>query len=192
MYEHKEIDEEFKGLEYLDDILSKKILDKRIIFLHGEVSEDLAHKTTKELLYLSSISTNPIKIILNSVGGEVYHGLLIFDTIESLVKEGIEVTVEARGLAASMGALLLQAGSKRTATKHTRILIHEVSSVCYGKTSEIQDESVEIKKLNDLLRDIIADRTHKTKEEIDDKCKRKDVWFSAEEALEWGLIDSIV
>ena len=176
----------------MDDILTKYILDKRTIIIHGTISEDLAYKAVKQLLYLASLNTSPIKVILNSAGGSVYEGLFIYDTITDLVSKGIEITIEARGVAASMGILLLQSASKRAVSKHTRIMIHEMSDICKGKTSQIEDETLETKKVNDMLRGMLAKRAKKTSEEIGNICKRRDIWMSAEEALEFGLIDVIV
>lgn len=185
-------DKELKPLEYLDDILTKYILDTRTVLIHGEINEDSAYKTVKELLYLASVSKEPIKVILNSVGGKVYEGLFVYDTVRDLASQGIEITMEGRGVAASMGILLLQAGSKRIISKHTRIMIHEMSDVCVGKTSQIEDETKETKIVNDMLRDILAEKSKKTSAEIEAICKRRDIWMSAEEALEFGLVDEIV
>ncbi len=190
MCEHSNL--ELQPLDCLDDLLTKKILEDRVIIVHGMVNEDAAYKAVKQLLYLSSLKTSPIKIILNSAGGDVYNGLFIYETVRDLVSKGIEITIEARGLAASMGILLLQSGSKRVATKHTRVMIHEMSDVCTGKTSQIEDETVETKKVNDMLRNMLAERAKKTSEEIEAICKRRDIWMSAQEALEFGLIDEIV
>ena len=91
-----------------------------------------------------------------------------------------------------MGCIILQAGSERLATPHTRFLIHEVSSMTWGKTSEIEEEAEEIRKVNNLMRKILADRTGKSAEEIEKLWHKKDVWLSVNEAEEFGLIDGIV
>ena len=160
--------------------------------LHGEIDEGIAYETVRKLMYLSVLNTEPITILLNTVGGNVYDGLFIYDTIRDLVFKGVEVNIEVRGLAASMGLIILQAATKRVSSKYTRFLIHEMSDICHGKTSQIEDETAEAKKLNDMLRGIEAIRSKKTSEEIEALTKRRDIWLSAEEALEWGLIDSIV
>jgi len=152
----------------------------------------MAKDVVKELLYVSLKNTEPIKVILNSVGGEVYAGLLIYNTIKDLVKQGINVEVEARGLAASMGCIILQSGSKRTASKNTRFLIHEVATWDWGKVTEMEEKVIEVRKVNNMLRDIISERSGHPKEEIDKLWTKKDVWYSADEAKEFGLIDEVI
>lgn len=181
-----------KQFEKLDDVIRKGLLDNRKILLTGEIGLSLAKDITRELLYVALKSQEPIHVILNSVGGEVYAGLLIFNTIRDLVSQGIDITVEARGLAASMGAIILQAGSKRIARKATRFLIHEVSAWSWGKVSEMEERVEEIRKVNNLMRDIIAERSGKSKEEIDKLWTKKEVWYSAEEAKDFGLIDEVI
>ena len=87
----------------LDDNIRKKLLDSRIVSYIGEIGRSSAASLTRDLEYLGAMNRTPIKVVLNSVGGEVYAGFMIYNTIKSLVNQGIEVTVEARGLAASMG-----------------------------------------------------------------------------------------
>jgi len=176
----------------LDDEIRKQILEKRLILLTGEIGLSMAKDIIKELLYVALKSREPIKVILNSVGGEVYAGLLIYNTIEDLVRQGLQITTEARGLAASMACIILQAGSKRIGTKNTRFLIHEVTSWDWGKVTEMEEKVEEVRKVNNMLRDIIASRSGKSKEEIDKLWTKKDVWYSAEEAKDFGLIDEVV
>lgn len=178
--------------ERLSEFVEAELLRNRTMMFHGAVNEEICKEASQRLEYLGKTGSEPIKIILNSVGGDVYDGLLVFDTIKRLVKEGIPVECEARGLAASMGSIILQAGTKRSATPNTRFLIHEVSSIAWGKTSDIEDEAAEIRKVNDMLKGILAERTGKTPEEIEEIWHKKDVWFSAEEARDFGLIDEIV
>jgi ATP-dependent Clp protease protease subunit len=180
------------ALEKFDDVIRKRLLESRIVILTGEIGLSMAKDFTKELLYASLLSTEPIKVVLNSVGGEVYAGLLIFNTIRDLVRQGIRIEVEARGLAASMGCIILQAGAGRTASKAPRFLIHEVSTWDWGKVSEMEEKIVEVRNVNNMLRDIIAQRSGHPKEEIDKLWTKKDVWYSAEEAKEFGLIDEVL
>jgi len=187
-----EEEKESKQYEKLEDDIKRKLLDNRIIMFIGEVGRSSAADVTRDLIYLATISTEPIKVILNSVGGEVYAGLLIYNTIKSLVRQGIEITVEARGLAASMACIILQAGSKRIAPKDTRFLIHEVSTWDWGKVSEMEEKVQEVRKVNNMLRDIIAERSGHPREEIDKLWTKKDVWYSAQEAKDFGLIDEVI
>ena len=176
----------------LEDYLDWQLIKDRTIIFHGQVSEDVCKEASKKLEYLKGSSKEPIKIILNSVGGDVYDGLLVFDTIKKITDEDIPVICEARGLAASMGCIILQAGTKRLATDHTRFLIHEVSSFAWGKASDVEEQSEELKKVNNMLKEILSERTGKTPEEIEKVWHKKDVWMSAEEAKKFGLIDDII
>lgn len=180
------------NFDNIDDYIHKNLLDNRQIVLTYEISLDNAHEVVEALLYLANESKDPIKIVLNSVGGGVYAGLLIFNTIRDLVNQGIPIEVEARGLAASMGCIILQAGSKRTASKYTRFLIHEVSSIAWGSATEVEEKAEELRKVNNMMRDIIAESTGHPKKEIDRLWSKKDVWMNSKEALEWRLIDEII
>jgi len=176
----------------LDDKIDEKLLEEGIIVLHGELNETNCNSTARKLLYLESLGKKKIRMIMNSVGGEVYHGLLIYDTLEALKKKGIEVIVEARGVCASMGVVVLMGASKRVASKYTRFLLHEVSSWTYGKASEIQEESEELNRVNRMLDEIVANRSKITLKTLQKKTRKKEWWLSAEEALKLGLIDEIV
>lgn len=176
----------------LEERLEWSLLKDRAIIFHGEVGYETSEKALKRLEFLAKESNEPIHIILNSVGGGVYNGLLVFDTIKKIVESGTEVICEARGLAASMGCILLQAGTKRHATQNTRFLIHEVSSWTWGSMSKIEDQVEELKKVNDILVNILAERTGRSAEEIRKIWHKKDVWMSSEEAKKFKLIDDIV
>jgi ATP-dependent Clp protease protease subunit len=184
--------ERLKYFYDLEDEVRRLLLEKRVVMVVDEICIELAEGIARELMYVSLISKDPIKVILNSVGGEVYAGLLVYNTIRDIVRQGIDVTVEVRGLAASMGCIILQSGSKRTSARATRFLIHEVASFDYGKVSEMEEQVEELRKVNNLLRDILAEKTGRQKEEIDKVWAKKDVWHSSEEALKFGLIDEIV
>ena len=181
-----------KTLFNLDDFLIWKLLQKRILIFHGTVDENQIQDISIKLEYLGSVSKKPIKIVLNSVGGEVYSGLLLFDTIKDLIKNGIEVTCEVRGLAASMGIIILQAGTRRLAAKYSRLLVHEVSSWSFGKATELEEQTEETKKVNEMLATILSERSGKTVQEIQNLIKKKEYWMSAEEALQLKFIDEII
>jgi len=168
------------------------LLKNRMVFITGEIDFIHVDTTVLDLTYLSFKSKDSIKVVINSVGGSVYAGLYVYNTIRDIVNQGIEVEVEARGEAASMGAIIVQAGSKRTASAVTRFLIHECSSITWGKTTEAEEKIEELRKVNNELRDILVRRTGHTKKEIDKLWAKKEVWFSAKEALEFGLIDEIL
>lgn len=132
-----------------------------------------------------------IKIILNSPGGNVLDGLALYDYIQQLRGDGHKIEVVGLGMAASMGGILLQAGDIRTMGKNSWMLIHEVSSGAIGNLSEIEDEVEFIKRLQNGLVEILAERSHLTATQIKRKWKKKDWWLSAGEALELGFIDGI-
>jgi len=176
----------------VDDTVEMTLLKNNTIVLHGELTEDLCNKVCKRLLYLAFSGAKEIQIILNSVGGEVYHGLLLFNTLEDLKKKGIQIDIEARGLCASMGVLILMGGSTRTASKYTRFLLHETSSFTYGKVSEMKEGVEELERLNAMLDEIIIERTKINATLLKNKTKKREWWLSAEEALRYEIITKIV
>lgn len=135
----------------------------------------------------------PITIILDSPGGLVYDGLALYDSIDALKRAGHEVTVFVRGMAASMGGILLQAASpgKRVVGSNAYVLIHEVSSGAAGKISEIQDEAKFAAELWDRLAGILAERSTLSKRSIKTKANRKDWWLAASETVALGFADEI-
>lgn len=172
------------------DIYSR-LLQDRIIFIGTEIDDIVGNIVTSQLLYLNSVDqTKPITIHLNTPGGSVTDGLSIYDSM--LYVENPVYTI-CTGIAASMGAVLLCAGEygHRYSQKHSRIMIHEVSSGQSGKMSEMQDSFDETKKLNAELFNILALHTGHTVKEIEDVALRRDFWMSADEAKEFGVIDNI-
>lgn len=176
----------------LDEVVEWELLKENTIILHGELTQELCEKTCKKLLYLRKKNPPSVLVILNSVGGQIFDALLIFETIRDLVRSGIEVRIEARGLAASMAVVLLQAGSKRVATKYTRFMLHEASASAAGEASKLKDESEELDKLNNMLDQIIVSRSRLTLARLRKRTKRREWWLSAEEALKYAIVDEIV
>jgi len=172
--------------------LERDLLEKNIIVIHGELDEKLCNRIAKECLILEEKKPKHVKIILNTVGGEVYHALLVYNSIRSLVLSGAKVTIEVRGLAASAGAIILQAGSERIAHKWSRFMLHEVGAFEYGKCTELQEQSTEVAKLNEMVLRILAERTGKKLKTLKKLVRKKDYWMSAEEALKFGLIDKVL
>lgn len=132
-----------------------------------------------------------LTIVLNSPGGSVIHGLALFDFLDQVRDSGWKITTVARGMAASMGGVLLQSGDERIIGKNANLLIHEVSTLGIGKLSEIEDEIKFTKKLQERLLDILASRSTMNKDQIKNKWRRKDWWLSSEEAVELGFADRI-
>jgi ATP-dependent Clp protease protease subunit len=193
--EHKEEDlfgvlpkEETK----LDEFIEGTLLENNSLVLHGDMTEEACNKITKKLMFLKVRGAKQIRLILNTPGGDIYHGLLIFETLQDLTNSGIDVTIEARGLCASMGVVILMAGTHRLATRYTRFLLHEATMLAYGKASELKDESLELDKVNSMLDDILISKTKLTREKIKKYAYKRDWWFSAEEALKLGIIERIV
>lgn len=171
------------------DVFSRLMMD-RIIFLGTEVNDYTANVIQAQLLYLDSTdSDKDISIYLNTPGGSVYAGLGIYDTMQ-FVKS--DVATICTGLAASMGAVLLVAGAegKRAALPHSRIMIHQPLGGAQGQASDMEITVNEIKKLKAELYQILADHSHNTVERIAQDSDR-DHWMTAQEALDYGMIDKV-
>ena len=134
-----------------------------------------------------------IEIILNSPGGDVVNGLALYDFLESIKRQGHRVVTGALGMAASMGSILLQVGDVRYMGRGTVMLIHELSGIAWGKTSEIEDRMSLTKKLQERAIEIYSSRSggKLTPEDVATGWKRKDWWLTSAECLEKGLIDEI-
>lgn len=165
---------------------------ERIIFLGQEVTDFLANEIIALMLYLDSDDqTKPIYLYINSPGGSVTAGMAIYDTMQHIKSEVVTICV---GLAASMGAFLLTAGSKgkRLALPHSRIMIHQpLGGTGRRQASDIEIEAKEILRIRKLLNEILAERTGQSIEKIE-KDTDRDYFMSAEEAKEYGLIDSVI
>ena len=171
------------------DVFSRLMMD-RIIFMGTEVNDYTANVIQAQLLYLNSVdSDKDISIYLNTPGGSVYAGLGIYDTMQ-FVKS--DVATICTGMAASMGAVLLVAGAegKRAALPPSRIMIHQPMGGAQGQVSDMEITVKEILKLKKELYQIIADHSHNSIERIE-KDSDRDYWMTAQEALDYGMIDRI-
>ncbi len=172
------------------DVFSRLMMD-RIIFLGVPIFDDVANIIQAQLLFLESVdSKKDIQIYINSPGGSVYAGLGIYDTIQYIEAE---VTTICTGMAASMSAVLLCAGvpKKRSALKHSRILIHQPMGGASGQASDIEIEAREIQKVKKELYEIIAHHSGQPFEKVWADADR-DYWMSAQEAKDYGMIDEIL
>ena len=172
------------------DIYSRLLLD-RIVFISGEVTDEMANAVCAQLLFLQSQDAEKeISVYVNSPGGSVTAGLAIYDTMQ-FVK--CPVATYCIGQAASMGAVLLAAGAKgrRFALPNARIMIHQPWGGAEGKASDIEITAREILRLKEVLNGILAKHSGKTVEEVTRDTDR-DHFMSAAEAKEWGLVDRIV
>ena len=171
------------------DVFSRLMMD-RIIFLGTEVNDYTANVIQAQLLYLDSVdSERDINIYLNTPGGSVYAGLGVYDTMQFIRSR---VATICTGMAASMGAVLLVAGEKgmRAALPHSRVMIHQPLGGIQGQASDIEITAREILKLKDELYQIISDHSGQTMEKIRQDADR-DYWMTAEEALQYGMIDKV-
>jgi len=172
------------------DVFSRLMMD-RIIFLGTQVDDYTANVIQAQLLYLdSSDPGKDISIYLNTPGGSVYAGLGIYDTMQFISSD---VATICTGMAASMGAVLMVAGAegKRSALKHSRIMIHQPMGGAQGQASDIEITAREIQKLKKELYTIIAEHSHNPFERIE-KDSDRDYWMTADEALEYGMIDKVL
>jgi len=172
------------------DVFSRLMMD-RIIFLGVPIDDYVANIIQAQLLFLESVDPKKdIQIYLNTPGGSVYAGLGIYDTMQYIAPD---VATICTGMAASMGAVLLCAGAegKRTALKHSRILIHQPMGGAQGQASDIEITTREILKLKKELYDIIASHSNQPFKKIE-KDSDRDYWMTAEEAKEYGMIDEVL
>ena len=173
------------------DIYSR-LLKERVIFLSGPVDDYMSNLVVAQLLFLES--ENPekdISIYINSPGGSISAGLAIYDTIKYVKSDVVTICV---GLAASMGAFLLGAGTKgkRVALPHSRIMIHQpLGGTSQRQASDIEIEAREILRIKDMLNHSMSDMTGQSFEKIE-KDTDRDYFLSAEEAKNYGLIDRVI
>jgi len=165
---------------------------ERILFLGQEVNDAVANALVAQMLYLDSDdNSKPIYLYINSPGGSVTAGLAIYDTIQYVKSDVVTICV---GLAASMGAFLLGAGTKgkRLALPHSRIMIHQPQGgTSQRQASDIEIEAREILRIRDQLNGEMASMTGQTIEKIE-KDTDRDYFLSAAEAVEYGLIDRVI
>lgn len=168
----------------------KKLIENRIIFINGEITDTLATEIVAKLLYLDSQSQEDITIYINSPGGEVTSGLMIYDTIKYLKSD---VSTIGIGLSASMASILLMSGTKgkRKILPHGRVMLHELSGTTDGKISDILVATKEFKKTQEILSNIIIENTNLNQNQVDIELK-KDFWLNSTQALNLGIVDKII
>jgi ATP-dependent Clp protease protease subunit len=172
------------------DIYSR-LLKERVIFMVGPVNDQMANLIVAQLLFLESENPDKdISLYINSPGGSVSAGLAIFDTMQFIKPD---VSTLCTGMAASMGAFLLAAGAKgkRFSLPNSRIMIHQPSGGSQGMASDIEIQAKEILYLRHRLNTIMAERTGQSVEQIA-KDTDRDRFLSAEESVEYGLIDKVL
>ena len=172
------------------DVFSRLMME-RIIFLGTQVDDYSANTIQAQLLYLDSVDPGKdISIYINSPGGSVTAGLGIYDTMQFISSD---VATLCTGMAASMAAVLLVAGKegKRSALKHSRVMIHQPLGGVQGQASDIEIEAREIQKFKKELYNIISEHSHQPFEKVWNDSDRN-YWMTSEEAKEYGMIDEVL
>lgn len=182
------VEKEFNG-ERSYDIFSRLLKD-RIVFISGEIDDNLANRVIAELLYLDSTGNEDINIYINSPGGSVSAGMAIYDTM-NFVKSDVSTT--CLGIAASMAAFLLSSGNKgkRYILPNADVMIHQPLGGAQGQATDIKIASDRIIDLRKRLNRILSKNTSQSLKKIE-KDTERDNYLSAKEALEYGLVDKII
>jgi len=172
------------------DVYSRLMMD-RIIFLGYPISDEVGNIVTAQLLFLESTDrTRDIQMYINSPGGSVYAGMGVYDTMQYI---NPDIATICTGMAASMGAVLMCAGAKgkRTALKHSRIMMHQPSAGAGGQASDVLITVNEVKKLKKELYEVVAYHSGQDTEKIAKDFDR-DYWMTAPEAKDYGLVDEVL
>jgi ATP-dependent Clp protease protease subunit len=172
------------------DVYSRLMMD-RIIFLGYPVNDEVANIITAQLLFLeSSDRTRDIQLYINSPGGGVYAGLGLYDTMQFVTPD---IATICTGMAASMAAVLMAAGAagKRSALKHSRIMMHQPSAGAQGQASDVEITVNEVRKVKHELYEILSNHTGQTIEKVT-KDSNRDYWMTADEAKTYGLVDEVL
>jgi ATP-dependent Clp protease, protease subunit len=172
------------------DVYSRLMMD-RIIFLGYPLNDEVANIITAQMLFLESTDRHrDIQMYINCPGGSVYSGLGVYDTMQYITPDVSTICI---GMAASMAAVLMCAGTKgkRTALKHSRVMMHQPSGAIGGQASDIEITVNEIRKIKRELYEIISYHTGKDPKQVAEDCDR-DYWLSSVEAKEYGLVDEVL
>ncbi|HEV8082083.1 MAG TPA: ATP-dependent Clp protease proteolytic subunit [Chitinophagaceae bacterium] len=172
------------------DVYSRLMMD-RIIFLGYPVNDEVANIITAQLLFLESTDrTRDVQLYINSPGGGVYAGLGLYDTMQFVSPD---IATICTGMAASMAAVLMCAGAagKRSALKHSRIMMHQPSAGAAGQASDVEITVNEVRKVKRELYEILSNHTGQTIEKVT-KDSNRDFWMTADEAKDYGLIDEVL
>jgi ATP-dependent Clp protease protease subunit len=171
--------------------MEEQFLNRREVFLWGEVCDESAEEIVKKILFLDGAGDGDITLYINSPGGVISSGLAIYDVMR---RARSDISTVVMGQAASMGAVLLCAGAKgkRFAWEHARVLIHQplISGNMYGPASDIQIQAEEMLRTRENLNKILADHTGQTLQKIAEDTDR-DYFMSADEAKAYGIVDEV-
>jgi len=174
----------------VQDTIDSKLLDERKVFLWGQVDDDSAKHVIDRLMYLDALEKKDIHLYINSPGGYVTSGFAIYDCMKSLKSD---VSTICTGFAASMGSILLSAGTKgkRFIQPHARVMIHQPSGGARGPASDIEITAQEILKTKELSAKILAENCGQKIEKII-KDFNRDHWMDAKESVEYGIVDKVI
>ncbi len=172
------------------EMLVERMMEARTILLSGEINKELAERVIRQLILLESKSDDPIKVFIDSPGGDADAGFAIYDMMRFIKPE---VYIVGMGLVASAAAIILLASPKerRIALPNSHYLIHQPLSGIRGVATEIEIHARELEKLRAKINKLISDETGRPVEKVEQETDR-DYWLSAEEAQEYGLISRIV
>jgi ATP-dependent Clp protease, protease subunit len=174
----------------VQDAIDSKLIEQRKVFLWGQVDDKSAKHVIDRLMYLDALGTYDIQLYINSPGGYVTSGFAIYDCIKSL---NSQVSTICTGFAASMGSLILSAGTKgkRFIHTHARVMIHQPSGGARGQASDIEITAQEIVKTKELSAQILADNCGQSYDKIM-KDFNRDHWMGAQESVAYGIVDGVI
>ncbi len=171
--------------------IEEKMLERREIFVWSEINDSTARAIVQKILYFDGLKKKDITLFINSPGGAISSGLAIYD---AMCYAKSDISTVCMGQAASMGAVLLCAGTKgkRFAWENARVMIHQplIAGNMYGPASDIQIQAEEMLRIREKLNEILSKHTGKTAKEIEDDTDR-DYFMAADEAKKYGLIDEV-
>ena len=170
--------------------MEDKLLENRIIFINGEINDELSSRVISNLLYLDSISHDDISLYINSPGGYVNQGMAIIDTMNYIKSD---VKTYSLGQSFSMASIILSCGTKgkRYSLPNSVIMIHQPSGGAYGKSDDVLITTNTLTKCKDKLINILVKQTKKNKKEIT-SYMNNDYYMDANDALSFGIIDKII
>lgn len=182
-----------KENELFENIIEKEFLEQRRIMISSVINQKIAEKTIKTLLLMDGLdSKKPITMIINSPGGDVFSGFAIFDIMRVIKSPMITLVT---GFAASMGSIIMLGAKKgkRFATKNSKVLIHQplIAGVFEGRATEIEIQAKEIQETKERIIKLYVEETNQTRKKVEEDIEN-DYWMTAEEALEYGLVDKII
>ena len=186
-----EVEEESDKVKRVEEIIDKKMLEKREIFLWGGVDDVSAEKIVKRLFYLDSLAHEDVMLYINSPGGVISSGMAIIDAMNLIQSDVVTLCM---GQAASMGAVILALGEKgkRYIFPNARVMIHQplVSGQIFGPASDIQIQADEILRIRKKLNELFAKAADKRVEQIEEDTDR-DYFMNAEESITYGIVDKL-